>query len=74
MESGEFNERVSRNSRNKRNERMETLMTENEKVALNLFIKAARKFIDKVDSGMARSVETYSELKEALKYVSRERQ
>ena len=53
---------------------METLMTENEKVALNLFIKAARKFIDKVDSGMARSVETYSELKEALKYVSKERQ
>jgi hypothetical protein len=41
-------------------------MNKNEELALVLFIKAAEKFIAKVDSGMARSIVTYKELKEAL--------
>lgn len=35
------------------------------KAKLNAYNKAAKKFLDKVDSGNARSVETYRELKAA---------
>jgi len=35
--------------------------------ALDMFIAAAEKFIDKCDRGQARSVTTYAELKAALK-------
>lgn len=44
-------------------------MRKNERLALILFKQAARKFIEKVDSGRARSVETYRELKIALRHA-----
>ena len=42
--------------------------------AIELFEKAAQKFIDKVESGRARSRETYKELKAALQQLEKERE
>lgn len=36
------------------------------KIALKKYDAAAKKFIDKVDSGRARSIETYADLKACL--------
>ena len=37
-----------------------------------MFRAAAQKFIDKVDTGRAKSVETYKELKEALEFSKKQ--
>jgi hypothetical protein len=46
-------------------------MTTQERKVMNMFVKASLKFVRKVETGRARSVETYDDLKMALKAARR---
>lgn len=48
---------------------MRNLSVDEMKQIINAFVAAAEKFVEKVESGRARSHETYNDLKACLKMV-----